>query len=75
MNWLRIKGVFFRYFYVAKKGLHQLSDLFYWPLVDILIWGLTSYWIKSQSHVDNLPLILMTALIFWQITWRGSVDI
>jgi len=75
MNWLRISGVFLRYFYVACKGLHQLSDLFYWPLVDILIWGLASAWIQSQSHVENLPLMLMTALIFWQITWRGSVDI
>jgi ABC-2 type transport system permease protein len=75
MSLQRILGVFFRYFYVALKGIHQLSDLFYWPLVDILIWGLTSYWIVSQSHIANLPLILMTALIFWQITWRGSVDI
>ncbi len=75
MNRYRIWGVFLRYFYVAKKGIHQLSDLFYWPLVDILIWGLTAYWIKNQSHIDTLPLILMTALIFWQITWRGSVDI
>jgi ABC-2 type transport system permease protein len=75
MSWLRIYGVFLRYFYVAKKGLHQLSDLFYWPLVDILIWGLTSHWIQSQSHISALPLILMTGLIFWQITWRGSVDI
>ena len=53
MSWQRILGVFFRYFYVAKKGLHQLSDLFYWPLVDILIWGLTSFWIESQSHVPG----------------------
>lgn len=75
MKWLRVKGVFLRYFFVAKKGLHQLADLFYWPLVDILLWGLTAYWITKQSHVENLPLILMTGLIFWQITWRGSIDI
>ncbi len=75
MNWFRIYGVFLRYFYVAKKGIHQLSDLFYWPLVDILIWGLASFWIKNQSHIETLPLILMTGLIFWQIAWRGSVDI
>lgn len=75
MNLSRILGVFFRYFYVARKGLHQLSDLFYWPFVDILLWGLTSTWLRSQSHVENLPLILMTALIFWQIVWRGSQDI
>jgi ABC-2 type transport system permease protein len=59
-----------------SKGLMHLSDLFYWPLVDILLWGLTSIWIQSQSfHVGNVPLIIMTGLIFWQICWRGSVDI
>jgi ABC-2 type transport system permease protein len=75
MSWDRILGVYFRYFYVARKGLHQLSDIFYWPFVDIILWGLTSVWIQSQSHIDNLPLILMTGLIFWQIAWRGSIDI
>ncbi len=75
MSWNRILGVFFRYFYIARKGLHQLSDIFYWPFVDILLWGLTSIWIQTQSEISSLPLILMTGLIFWQIVWRGSVDI
>ncbi|MES2273789.1 MAG: ABC transporter permease [Chlamydiota bacterium] len=76
MSFQRIKGVFFRYLYVLKKGPQQLSDLFYWPLVDILLWGLTSIWIQDQSpDTPNLSLILLTGLIFWQITWRGSIDI
>lgn len=75
MSFSRIKAIFFRYYYNALKGLHHLSDLFYWPLVDILLWGLTSVWIQNQNPVPNLPLILMTGLIFWQIAWRGSVDI
>lgn len=76
MNIQRILGVFLRYLHVMKKELMHLSDLFYWPLVDIFLWGLTSIWIKNQdSSVHNLPLILMTALIFWQISWRGSIDI
>jgi ABC-2 type transport system permease protein len=75
MSFSRIKGVFFRYYYNLIKGLHQLSDLFYWPLVDILLWGLTSIWIQKQNQVANLPLVLMTGLIFWQIAWRGSIDI
>lgn len=74
MNISRIRGVFYRYFYTLKD-FHQLSDLFYWPLVDILLWGLASIWIKNQNNVPALPLILMTALIFWQITWRGAISI
>lgn len=75
MNFSRVRGVFLRYYYNMIKGPQQLSDLFYWPLVDILLWGLTSVWIQQQNNVSNLPLILMTALIFWQIAWRGSCDI
>ena len=75
MSLSRIRGVFFRYYHSLLKGLQTLADIFYWPLVDILLWGLTSVWIQSQHDVANLPLILMTGLIFWQITWRGSVDI
>lgn len=75
MNLTRIYGVFLRYFYTSLKGPHQLTDLFYWPFVDILLWGLTSVWIKTQSNVSSLPLILITGLIFWQVAWRGSIDI
>lgn len=75
MSFSRIKGVFFRYYYNLIKGFMQLSDLFYWPLVDILLWGLTSIWIQRQSQTPHLPLILMTGLIFWQVAWRGSIDI
>lgn len=75
IHWRRVQGIFFRYWYAILKGPQQLSDLLYWPLMDILLWGLTSKWI-AETHVDaKVPLILMTGLIFWQITWRGSVDI
>ena len=71
----RILGIFFRYFYVLRKGPHQLADLFYWPLIDILLWGLTSVWIQNQDLNPKFSLILMTALVFWQIVLRGSLDI
>ncbi|HEV7737415.1 MAG TPA: ABC transporter permease [Chlamydiales bacterium] len=78
MSLRRILGVFYRYYYILLKGPQQLSDLFYWPFIDILLWGLTSVWIQSQNPGDtqkDLPLMLLTGLIFWQITWRGSIDV
>ena len=56
MNPQRIYGVFLRYFYVMRKGLHHLSDLFYWPLVDILLWGLTSVWINRKIIMRKISL-------------------
>jgi ABC-2 type transport system permease protein len=75
VNFKRVFGVFLRYLYVIKTGLHQLCDLLYWPLIDILLWGLASVWMEKTSTVENFPLIMMTALIFWHVTWRGSTDI
>jgi ABC-2 type transport system permease protein len=75
MSFNRIKAVFFRYFYVLLKGPQQLSDLFYWPLIDILLWGLTAPWVATQNAEAHFPLMLMTGLILWQIAWRGSVDV
>jgi ABC-2 type transport system permease protein len=71
----RILGIFFRYFYVLKKGPQQLSDLFYFPLIDILLWGLTSIWIQKHQDAPDISLLIMTGLVFWQVVWRGSVDI
>lgn len=75
MNFRRIQGIFLRYFYDLYKGYHFLTDLFYWPFVDIILWGLTSIWIQNQHPHSLVPIILMTALIFWQIARRGSMDI
>src|SRR5438105_3760904 len=75
MSVSRIRGIFLRYFYDFYRGHHFLADLFYWPFMDILLWGFTSVWIQSQNSIEELPLILMTGMIFWQITRRGSMDI
>jgi ABC-2 type transport system permease protein len=71
----RVQAIFFRYFYALIKGPQQLSDLFYWPLIDIFLWGLTSLWFATQDPHNDVPLLLMSGLIFWQITWRGAIDV
>ena len=71
----RISAVFLRYFYLIT-GLHQVAELFFWPLIDILLWGLTTVWLEHQGDMPGkLPLLILTGLIFWQILIRGSYEI
>jgi len=71
----RIWAAFLRYFYYFLK-LDYVADLFYWPTIDILLWGMTSVWIQGQeANVPGIAMGILTGLVFWQIIWRGNYEI
>ncbi len=75
ISFRRIWAVFLRYFYLSTK-LDQLADLFYWPALEILLWGITSIWIQGQGdHVPHIAMAVLTGLVFWQIIWRGNYEV
>ena len=75
MSIRRIWAVFLRYFYLFMK-LDHIADLFYWPALEILLWGITSVWIQQQNGaVPNIALAVLTGLVFWQIVWRGNYEV
>lgn len=75
MKWGRIWAVFLRYNYTFWR-FDSLCDLFYWPALDIFLWGMTSVWIqKTQSSLPGLALAILTGLVFWQLIWRGSYEV
>lgn len=76
MSIRRIFAMNKRYFYTLIHSYDRLSDMFYWPVIDILIWGLTgAYFAKLSSNPEQTITILLTGLIFWIITWRSQYEI
>ena len=76
MNIYRIRAIIVRHLYNFKHHLDRLSDSFYWPAIDIIIWGLTSQYIQTTGgKVSNIALILLSGLVFWQIVWRSQYEI
>lgn len=75
MSLKRAWGVFLRYFFIVTR-LDQIADLFYWPIIDIFLWGMTSVWMQKQEEgVPALALFVLTGLIFWQIVWRANYEV
>lgn len=75
MSLSRIRGVMLRYFYFFAR-LDHIVDLFFWPLLDLFIWGITSVWIQTQDpSMPTLAVVLLTGLVFWQLIWRGTYEI
>ena len=72
----RIYGMILRYMYFFRRNLDRISDAFYWPTLDLIMWGLTSVYAKSfMPESSNIILVILSGIIFWIIIWRGQYEI
>lgn len=71
----RLLGFSLRHLYPLRRDLDLLSDMIYWPMVDTLLWGVTSQWIIQTSGITNLVAIMLSSLILWNIIWRSQAEV
>jgi len=70
----RICGVILRYLYLFKHSINRLADAFYWPVIDLLLWGLTISYMKEISGL-NVVTVVISGILLWLIVWRGQYEI
>lgn len=76
INFNRVMAMVIRYTYNLRHSLDRLSDMFYWPLLDLLIWGVTGlYLAKLTAQSSNYLFVILNGLIFWIIVWRAQYEI
>ena len=72
----RIVAMILRHLYLVPRTLESWGETLYWPVVDLLLWGLTTRWVESSpGSVPRLALIVLTGVVFWQIVWRANYEI
>ncbi len=76
MKWHRIYAIILRYIFLLRRSYDRMSDMFYWPLIDLFIWGLTSVYIRKFSpNTPGIILAILSGLILWYIVWRGQYEL
>lgn len=74
MKLYRINALLMKYNYITLNSLDRIFDLFYWPVIDLMLWGFATFFIDSISQVSVLSM-LMGGIILWVFFWRSSTDI
>lgn len=76
MSFGRIWALCLRYYYFFAKP-DSTADLFFWPALDIFLWGMTSVWLQQSETAGTakLAISILTGLVFWQIIWRSNYEI
>jgi ABC-2 type transport system permease protein len=72
----RIVAIFVRQMYLYRRSLPRLMEIFYWPLLDLVLWGFISlYLARFQAGLPNFVAFFLGALILWDILFRSQLGI
>ncbi len=74
MRLYMIKALLLKYWYITKNRLDRIFDVFYWPLMSLMIWGFTTYYLRdfTGSFIIN---ILVGGTVLWVFFHRAQQDI
>lgn len=72
----RIGALVARHLYLYRRSLPRIMEIFYWPFLDLVIWGfITMYLAKYQSSVPGFVTFFLGALILWDMLFRAQQGI
>lgn len=76
MNLTRIYAMVLRHFYYLRRSFDRLSDVFYWPSLDLILWGLTGlYFVSFTPDSGERIVAIIGAILLWSIPWRAQNEI
>lgn len=69
----RIYAIFARQMYLERRSPHRALAMFYWPIMELFIWGLLTVYLNELGATQfNLVTVLLSALIFWNFFNRAQ---
>lgn len=72
----RITALVARHLYLYRRSLPRIMEIFYWPFLDLVIWGfITLYLARYQTQVPGFVTFFLGALILWDMLFRSQQGI
>ena len=76
MNVRRIGGLLSRHLYLYQRSVARLLEIFYWPFLDLVVWGfITIYLAKQGNELHGAVTFFLGALILWDVLFRAQQGI
>ncbi|SVD83667.1 uncharacterized protein METZ01_LOCUS436521, partial [marine metagenome] len=65
-----------RHLYLLKTSWPRLLELMYWPTVQMILWGLVStFLLTNSSWVAQASGVLLAGVILWDVLFRGQLGL
>ena len=71
----RIKAVMMRHLYEVRRNADRITDMVYWPVLDIIVWGFfTIYLARGGRSGGGIASFLLGAAILWGMFYAFQRD-
>ena len=72
----RIGAMALRHLYLLRTSWPRLLELMYWPTVQMILWGLVStFLLTNSSWVAPASGVLLAGVILWDVLFRGQLGL
>ena len=76
MRLYRVAAMVERHLYLYRRSLPRMGEVFFWPLMDLLLWGFVTLYLKrSEADLPRFVAFFLGALILWDILYRAQQGI
>jgi ABC-2 type transport system permease protein len=72
----RIYAMVLRHLYLLRKSWVRMVEMAYWPTMQMVLWGFIAKFLATNSSwVAQVPGVLVSALLLWEILFRGQLGL
>ncbi len=70
----RVGAMVLRYLFLIRSSWPRVVSMFYWPTLQILIWGfITLFLVEHSSYFARAAGVLIGAVMLWDVMFRGQL--
>jgi ABC-2 type transport system permease protein len=75
-SWQRVYALVLRHFYVLRRSPIRVIELFYWPFMNMIMWGFITIYLRTSSFgVAKAAGIFLGAVILWEVLIRSHLGV
>ena len=72
----RIGAMVLRNLYLLRSSGPRILELFYWPAVQLVLWGfITQFFATNSTWVAQASGVLLGAVLLWDVLFRGQLGV
>lgn len=71
----RISALMLRNWYITINSLDRVLDVFFWPVINLFVWGFTSVFVRDLSDKGYIVGFFLGGLILWLFFDRAQKDV